>query len=117
MSYLVGYVIPVPNENREKYREHAAGSAAVFREYGATELVECWGDDVPDGELTSFPKAVQCKPDETVVLGWIRWPSKAAHDAGMPKAMEDPRMKGGAVTSTFDGKRLIFGRFEAIVEA
>ncbi len=80
-------------------------------------LVECWGDDVPDGKLTSFPMAVKCKPDETVVFSWIVWPSRQARDAGMKKVMGDPRVDPRANPMPFDGARLIYGGFETIVDA
>jgi uncharacterized protein YbaA (DUF1428 family) len=111
-----GFVIPVPTANREAYRKMAAEVAALFREHGATAVVECWGDDVPEGKVTSFPMAVQLEPDETVVFAWIVWPSKAARDAGNKKAMEDPRMKPPD-PMPFDGKRMFWGGFEPIVEA
>ena len=66
MKYVDGFVAAVPTANREKYKAHVEYSAAVFKDHGATRVVECWGDDVPDGELTSFPKAVQKKEDETI---------------------------------------------------
>ena len=85
--------------------------------HGALKLVECWGDDVPDGKVTSFPMAVKCKPDETVVFSWILWPSRQARDEGMKRVMADPRLKPDVNPMPFDGKRLIFGGFEMIVEA
>src|SRR5690606_2116012 len=102
--------------NKEKYIEHARLAAAVFRENGALKVVDCWGDDVPVGELTSFPKAVQCKADETVVFSWIIWPSKAVRDNGMKKAMEDPRFHPDVNPMPFDGKRLIYGGFTIMLE-
>jgi uncharacterized protein YbaA (DUF1428 family) len=106
----------VPTANREAYRKHAEGAAVVFKEHGALKLVECWGDDVPEGKLTSFPMAVKREPDETVVFSWIVWPSRAARDAGMAKVMSDPRLQPDANPMPFDGKRLIYGGFEVIVE-
>ena len=92
MTYVDGFVAAVPTANREAYRKHAEAAAVVLKEHGALKLVECWGDDVPDGKVTSFPMAVQKKPDETVVFSWIVWPSKAVRDAGMAKVMADPRL-------------------------
>ena len=112
MNYIDGFVAAVPTAKREAYLEFARATAVIFKECGALESVDCWGDDVPEGKLTSFPLAVQRKPDETVVLGWLVWPSKAVRDAGFKKAMEDPRMKD--MNPPFDGKRMIFGGFEAI---
>lgn len=112
MNYIDGFVAAVPTANRAAYLEFARTSAAVFKDCGALQSVDCWGDDVPEGKLTSFPLAVQRKPDETVVFGWLTWPSRAARDAGMKKAMEDPRMKD--LKMPFDGKRMIHGGFEVI---
>jgi uncharacterized protein YbaA (DUF1428 family) len=117
MNYIDGYVIPVPTANRDTYRRVAEAAATVFKENGALGVVECWGDDVPEGKLTSFPMAVQRKDDETVVFSWITWPSKAVRDAGMKKAMEDPRLTAGMDPMPFDGKRMIFGGFEVLVSA
>jgi uncharacterized protein YbaA (DUF1428 family) len=114
MNYIDGFVLAVTTANRKTYCEFAAASAAVIKEHGALSVVECWGDDVPEGELTSFPMAVQRKEDETVVFSWITWPSRAARDAGMGAAMEDPRLKDAAMT--FDGKLMIYGGVEVIVE-
>ncbi len=117
MPYVDGFIIAVPTANREKYTKVAGQAAAVFREYGALKVVECWGDDVPDGKLTSFPLAVKKQDDETVVFSWITWPSKPVRDVGMKKVMEDPRMKPSPENMPFDGKRLIYGGFEVIVDA
>lgn len=115
MSYVDGFVIAVPTANREAYRQMAETAASVFQDHGALQVVECWGDDVPPGKVTSFPLAVQCKPDETVVFSWITWPSKAVRDTGMKASMEDARMKMDPSTMPFDGQRMIFGGFETIV--
>jgi uncharacterized protein YbaA (DUF1428 family) len=117
MAYVDGAVLAVPTENREIYRCHADSVASVLREHGALKLVVCWGDDVPNGELTSFPMAVKCKENETVVFSWILWPSRAARDEGMKNAMSDPRLKPDVNPMPFDGKRLIHGGFEIMVEA
>ncbi|MFC4352022.1 DUF1428 domain-containing protein [Fodinicurvata halophila] len=116
MSYIDGFVLAVPTANRETFRQHAETAGAVFKEYGALKVMECWGDDVPDGEVTSFPMAVKRKEDETVVFGWIVWPSRAVRDESMPKVMEDPRLQMDANPMPFDGKRMIFGGFSPIVE-
>jgi uncharacterized protein YbaA (DUF1428 family) len=117
MNYVDGFVAAVPTANRERYRKHAEISASVFREHGALKVVECWGDDVPEGKVTSFPMAVKRKDDETVVFGWIIWPSRAVRDEAMKKAMADPRMQPETNPMPFDGQRLIYGGFETIVEA
>ena len=117
MNYIDGFVAAVPTANRDSYLRHAREAAAVFKENGALSVVECWGDDVPEGKLTSFPMAVQRRPDETVVFSWIAWPSRAARDAGMKKSMEDPRLQPGTNPMPFDGKRLIYGGFEVLLSA
>lgn len=116
MTYVDGFVASVPTANREAFRQHAEIAAAVLQEHGALKVVECWGDDVPDGEITSFPMAVKCQPDETVVFSWILWPSREVRDAGMQKVMEDPRMAQETNPMPFDGKRVIYGGFEVLVD-
>ena len=117
MTYVDGFVAAVPTKNREEYIKHANDAVPVFKEYGALKVVECWGDDVPEGKLTSFPMAVQCKDDETVVFSWITWPSREVRNEGMKKLMNDPRMSPENNPMPFDGKRLIYGGFDMIVEA
>jgi uncharacterized protein YbaA (DUF1428 family) len=90
MTYVDGFVVAVPTKNKEIYRQYAKEAAVVFKKHGALKLVECWGDDVPEGKLTSFPMAVKCQDDETVVFSWIIWPSKKVRDEGMAKVMADP---------------------------
>lgn len=116
MNYIDGFVAAVPTRNREPYRQHAEKAAVVFREYGALQLVECWGDNVPDGKLTSFPMAVKCQPDETVIFSWVVWPSRQVRDEAMPKVMADPRLQPDVNPMPFDGKRMIFGGFQMIVD-
>jgi uncharacterized protein YbaA (DUF1428 family) len=113
MFYVDGIVVPVPTAKKQAYLEQARLAAQVFKENGALSVVECWGDDVPPGKLTSFPLAVQLKADETVVFSWITWPSRSVRDAGMEKTMADARMK--STDMPFDGQRMIFGGFEAIL--
>jgi uncharacterized protein YbaA (DUF1428 family) len=117
MTYIDGYVIPVVNANRGAYLEAARTIAPLFRECGALKVVETWGNDVPRGKATDFYMAVKCTDDENVVFSWIVWPDKATRDAGMAKAMADPRMQPGASAPVFDGKRMIFGGFEVLLEA
>lgn len=116
MAYVDGFVLAVPTANRETYRRHAEFGASVFKECGALSFVECWGDDVPDGKLTSFPMAVKKRDDETVVFSWVVWPSRRARDEGMRKVMADPRLNPHDNPMPFDGQRMIFGGFEMIVE-
>lgn len=117
MSYVQGFVIAVPTANREAFRTYAAGAARVFKELGALSVVECWGDDVPEGELTSFRRAVKAEADETVVFAWVVWPSKAVHDEAIPRTALDPRFDRRTNPIPFDGKRMIYGGFVPIVEA
>jgi uncharacterized protein YbaA (DUF1428 family) len=116
MTYVDGFVVAVPSANREKFRKHAEEAANVFKEFGALKVVECWGDDVPDGKLTSFPMAVKLKEDETVVFSWIVWPSRTVRNEAMEKVMADPRLKPDVNPMPFDGQRLIYGGFEMILE-
>lgn len=116
-TYVDGFVIPVPVGKKEDYRKLAELAAPIFREHGALAVVECWGDDVPVGELTSFPRAVQCREGETVVFSWIIWPSREARDAGNEKAMNDPRMQMPDGGIPFDSKRMIFGGFHVMLQA
>ncbi|GEO40256.1 uncharacterized protein YbaA (DUF1428 family) [Skermanella aerolata] len=115
MSYIDGFVVPVPTHKKEEYREMCARAAEVFKEHGAIKLVECWGDDVPDGKVTDFKGAVKAEAGETVVFSWIVWPSKAVRDAGHPEVVKDPRMQTGA-DMPFDGKRMIYGGFDILFE-
>ena len=119
MSYIDGFVIAVPTANREKFIEHARTFDTMFMEFGATRVVECWSDDVPEGKVTDFRRAVQATPEETVAFSWVEWPDKATRDAAMKKMMQDPRMDPANPANPpmpFDGKRMIFGGFEPVVE-
>ena len=115
MSYIDGFVIAVPTAGKEKFVHHAKDIGNVFMQLGAARILECWGDDVPDGKLTDFRRAVQAKDDETVVFSWVEWPDKAMRDEAMKKVMADPRMKQEQDAMLFDGKRLIFGGFSPVV--
>lgn len=117
MTYVDGFVAAVPTANREIYKNHAKAAAVVFKEHGALKVVECWEDDVPEGKLTSFPMAVKRKDDEAVVFSWILWPSRNVRDEGMKKVMADQRLQPDKNAMPFDGKRLIYGGFEMLVEA
>ena len=114
MTYIDGFVAAVRTADKETYRAHCQLMGGVFKEYGALAVVDTWGDDVPEGKLTSFTMAVKREDDESVVLGWINWPSKAVRDEAWKKVMADPRMQPGAMPMPFDGKRMIFGGFEMI---
>lgn len=114
MNYVDGFVASVPSAERAAFTQHAELAGRIFKEHGALQVADAWGDDVPAGKLTSFPMAVKCEAGETVVFGWIVWPSKAVRDAGMKKVMEDPRMQPDNCPMPFDGKRAIFGGFEMV---
>ena len=114
MAYIDGFVIAAPTANKQAFVDHARRMDKIFIEFGALRIIECWGDDVPDGKLTDFKRAVQAKPDETVVFSWVEWPDKATRDAGMAKVMADPRM-AAAGDMPFDGKRMIFGGFAPVI--
>lgn len=113
MPYIACYVAAVPTDKKDIFAKHAAAAAKVFEDHGATRVVDCWGTDVPPGELTSFPLSVQADEGETVVVGWQEWPDKTVHDAGMAEAMKDPRISVMR-DIPMDGKRLIFGGFETL---
>lgn len=116
MKYVDGFVAAVATVDRDKYQKYAQEAAAVFKAYGALSVVECWGNEVPEGKVTSFPMAVKCQPHETVIFSWVTWPSKAVRDQGMQKVMQDPRFDMESNPMPFDGKRLIYGGFEMIVD-
>ena len=123
MSYIDGFVLAVPNANQQAFLDFASKFDPIFKEFGALRVVECWGDDVPDGKQTDFKRAVQCKDDETVVFSWIEWPDKETRDAAMKTMtgwMEnpekgDPRMNPEKNPMPFDGMRLIYGGFTPLV--
>lgn len=114
MNYVDGFVVAVANDKKEEYKKFALDAAAVFKDCGAMRVVECWGHDVPDGKLTSFPMAVKLEANETVVFSWIIWPNQEVRDKGMEKSMNDPRMQSSDMP--FDGKRMIFGGFEMMID-
>ena len=116
MTYFEGFLVPVPQDNKEAYRKSAAGFAPIFQEFGVKRHVEAWDSDVPEGKVTDFRKAVDAKPDEKVVFSWFEYPSKSERDAANEKFMSDPRMKEMGENMPFDGKRMVVGGFDAIVE-
>jgi uncharacterized protein YbaA (DUF1428 family) len=120
MAYIDGFVIAVPQSNKQKFTDHAQTADSVFLELGATRIVECWGDDVPEGKVTDFRRAVQATDDEAVVFSWVEWPDKATRDAAMAKMMDgslmkDPRMDPEKNPMPFDGMRMIYGGFVPLV--
>jgi uncharacterized protein YbaA (DUF1428 family) len=116
MPYVDGFVLAVPKQNIGAYKEMARRAGEVWKEHGALAYVECIGDDVPYGELTSFPRAVQAKDDEVVVFAWIIYESREKRDAINAKVMEDPRLKDQMSDMPFDGKRMIYGGFETFLQ-
>lgn len=124
MTYMDGFVIAVPTANKEKFQSHAEMGDSVFIDLGATRVVECWGDDVPSGKVTDFRRAVQANDDEAVVFSWVEWPDRETRDKAMQKMTEwmenpekaDPRMDPEKNPMPFDGKRMIYGGFQPLVE-
>jgi uncharacterized protein YbaA (DUF1428 family) len=109
MAYVDGFVLPVPKDKIDAYKAQAKRAGDIWKEHGALDFVECVGDDVPYGEVTSFPRAVLAKENEVVVFSWIVYRNRAERDAINAKVMADPRLEKEL---PFDGKRLIFGGFE-----
>nr|2OKQ_A Chain A, Hypothetical protein ybaA [Shigella flexneri]2OKQ_B Chain B, Hypothetical protein ybaA [Shigella flexneri] len=116
MKYVDGFVVAVPADKKDAYREMAAKAAPLFKEFGALRIVECWASDVPDGKVTDFRMAVKAEENEEVVFSWIEYPSKEVRDAANQKMMSDPRMKEFGESMPFDGKRMIYGGFESIID-
>jgi len=115
MVYVDGFIVPVPKAKLDAYREMARTAGEVWMEHGALSYVECIGDDIPYGEVTSFPRAVQATEQETVVFSWITYKDRASRDAILAKVMADPRLAGEDWKQVFDGKRMIYGGFQAFL--
>lgn len=116
MSYVDGFVLAVPADGKERFLEHAELFNPVFKEYGARRILECWEDDVRDGSVTDFRRAVKAEPGESVVFSWIEWPDKATRDAAMARLESDPRFQNWEGPMPFDGKRMIMGGFLPVYE-
>jgi uncharacterized protein YbaA (DUF1428 family) len=116
MTYFEGFIVPVPETNKDSYTKHAAEAAPIFQDIGVGRHFEAWDSDVPEGKVTDFRKAVDAKPDEKVVFSWFEYPDRATRDAANQKMMSDPRMQEMGANMPFDGKRMIMGGFNAIVE-
>ena len=116
MTYFEGFVVPVPESNRAAYEKHASDFGPLVQEVGVRRMVESWENDVPEGKLTDFRKAVDAKPDEKIVFSFFEYPNRKARDAANEKFMSDPRMAEMGKDMPFDGKRMIMGGFDAIVE-
>lgn len=116
MTCTTGFIAAVPTANRDAFTHHAALAAEAFGDYGLASAVECWGEDVPPGKVTSFPQSVLARPEESVIFSWYRWPSKAVQETAMQTAMADPRVDPVKNPMPFDGKRVIWGNFEPVLE-
>ena len=116
-AYVDGFVVPVPHDKKQAYADMAEKAASKFEEYGALRVVEAWGDDVPDGKVTDFRRAVQAKEEENVVFSWIEWPDKATRDESWAKIMADPEMQPDHGNMPFDGKRMFWGGFDKLVDS
>lgn len=116
MSYIDAFIAAVPRANRQAYIEHAKTAADIFLSWGATRVVENWGDDVPEGEVTDFFRAVAAKPDEDIVFSWIEYPDKQTRDAIQSRMLTDPAMEALG-EFPFDGQRMIYGGFSTLFSA
>jgi uncharacterized protein YbaA (DUF1428 family) len=114
MAYIDGYVAAVPDTNKQAYINRAAEMAALFKKHGATRVMETWGDEVPEGKLTSFSIAVKREDNESIIFSSVEWPSKATREAGWKLIMAEPAMQTGE--NLFDGKRMIFGGFDVVLD-
>ena len=114
MSYITGFLIPVKTADKARYLESARKSWPLFQKYGCLEQVETWGEDIPEGETTSFPRAVKLEPGEAVVFSWLRWPDRATADKCFAEMMDDPDFDG--MDMPFDGKRMMWAGFDPIFE-
>ena len=115
MTYVTGFLTPVPTANKERYVESARQGWALFQKYGATQMMEAWGAHIEDGKTTDFKRAVKLEEGEQVVFSWILWPDRATADAAWEKMQDDPAMQ--AFDMPFDGKRMIWGGFEPVFES
>jgi uncharacterized protein YbaA (DUF1428 family) len=115
MSYVTGFLLPVPSANKDAYIASARKGWDLFKKYGAQSMVECWGEDVPEGKVTSFPMAVKKKDDEVVVFSWLTWPDKKTADDAWKKMEQDPAMKD--MQMPFDGQRMMWGGFSPVFQS
>lgn len=114
MTYVEGFVTPVPNGNKAAYLAHAERAAPILKELGVTRMVESWGDDVPRGQRNDFWGAVKAEEGEVVVFSWFEYPDRATRDAASEKMMSDPRFAAMMADMPFDGRRMIYGGFDAV---
>jgi uncharacterized protein YbaA (DUF1428 family) len=116
MTFIEGFIVPVPRDNRDAYRQHAAEAFTIFNDLGVRRLVEAWADDVPEGKVTDFRMAVAAKEDEKVVFSFFEYPDRATRDGANSKMMSDPRLEKMGESMPFDGKRMVMGGFESFVD-
>jgi uncharacterized protein YbaA (DUF1428 family) len=115
MSYVTGFLLAVPTANKEAYIQSARMGWEMFKKYGALSMVENWGENVPDGKVTSFPLAVKKKDEEVVVFSWITWPDRNTADEAWKKMESDPAMKD--MQMPFDGQRMMWGGFSTVFQS
>ena len=116
MPYVDGFVVAVPKARLDEYKKMARQAGKVWMEHGALSYVECTGDDVPYGELTSFPRAVKATDEEIVIFSWVTYKSRAERDRIVKKVMADPRLKTNPAEMPFDAKRMIYGGFKTFMQ-
>jgi len=116
MTYVEGFLAAVPTANKDSYRKHAESAVPIFKNLGVTRMVECWGDDIADGKVTDFKRAVKAKDNEAVVFSWIEYPDKTTRDSANEKMMNDPDSMAGMADMPLDGKRMIFSGFTPILD-
>ena len=115
-GYTDGYILPVPADKKDAYAEMARKMAGKFRDMGALRVVEAWGDDIPDGKVTDYKRAVKAEDGENVVYSYVEWPDKETRDAAWTKMMSDPEMQSPPSDMPFDGKRMFWGGFKPIID-
>ena len=114
-NYVDGYVLPVPEDRKDAYLAMAQKASGKFREYGAVRVVEAWGDDLPEGQVTDYQRAVKAEPGEGIIYSWVEWPDKETRDKGWERMMSDPDMQPDG-EMPFDGKRMFWGGFRPLVD-
>jgi uncharacterized protein YbaA (DUF1428 family) len=114
-TYVDGYVLPVPEARKDAYLAMAQKASGKFKEYGAVRVMEAWGDDVPEGKVTDYQRAVKAEDGEGIIYSWVEWPDKETRDRGWEKMMSDPDMQPDG-EMPFDGKRMFWGGFRPLVD-
>ncbi len=113
--YVQGFLVPVPEGNKDAYRDMAERAAEKFHEYGVTEIVEAWEEDVSDGKVTDFRQAVKAEPGEKIVFSWMIWPDKSTCEAASARMQDDPFWQNEDFKMVFDGMRMMWGGFSPIL--